>query len=138
VKERLLAGLFVLFAFLLNAGCQSLQPKEGLLTQAGFKSVKPLSPQQASLIMKLPQGHLTSLVRNGKTLFLFPDSSHHLLLVGNQAAYETYQQLHLKNNLSRDTLATKALNADASIDWSDWGGLEAPYWGPDFNNPTTR
>jgi len=90
------------------------------------------------LIMKLPQGHLTSLVRNGKTLFLFPDSSHHLLLVGNQAAYETYQQLHLKNNLSRDTLATKALNADASIDWSDWGGLEAPYWGPDFNNPTTR
>jgi hypothetical protein len=136
VKGRLIIGSFGALVFLQGIGCQSLQPKEELLTQAGFRSIKHLSPQQASLIVKLPQGHITSIVKNGKTIFLFPDSTHHLLLVGNQAEYQTYQQLRLKKNISRDAMATKSLNVDAASDWSDWGGLEAPYWGPDFNNPT--
>jgi hypothetical protein len=136
VKGRLIIGLFCSFAFLLGIGCQSIQSKEKLLMQAGFRSVKPVSPRQTSLLIKLPQGHITSLVKNGKTIFLFPDSTHHLLLVGNQAEYQTYQQLRLKKNISRDAMATKSLNVDAASDWSDLGGLEAPYWGPDFNNPT--
>jgi hypothetical protein len=131
----LLAGLVVL---LTGTGCQSSQHKEALLTQAGFRSLKPTSAKQTALIGSLPQGHLSSLVKNGKTVFLFPDAAQHLLLVGTEREYQAYQQLRLKNELSMDTKATKSLNSDATNVWSDWGGLEIPYWGPEFNDPSPR
>jgi hypothetical protein len=131
----LLAGLVVL---LTETGCQSSQHKEALLTQAGFRSLKPTSAKQTALIGSLPRGHLTSLVRNGKTVFLYPDAKQHLLLAGTEKEYQAYQKLRLKNELSMDTEATTSLNSDATSVWSNWGGLEIPYWGPEFNDPSPR
>jgi hypothetical protein len=128
----------LLFVPLLLASCHSLQQKEQLLSAAGFKTVVPSSPAQSAHLKTLRQGRMTAVVKNGKTLFVLADARHNRLFVGNQQQYQSYQQLRLKNRLSQDKLATASLNADADNEWSNWGGLDTPYWGPEFNDPTTR
>jgi hypothetical protein len=117
-----------LCASLLLTGCNSLQKKEQLLTSVGFRSVTPKTAAQSARLQSLPQGHLTPISKNGKTLFVLADAKKNLLFVGNQSQYQAYQQLRLNKEISRDKAATANLNADATAEWSAWGGLGAPLW----------
>ena len=135
-KKTFLSTL-LLPSFLL-AGCNSLGKKEGLLAAAGFRTVVPATPDQTAKLKAAPQGRILTIRRNGKTLFVFADARRNHLLIGTQREYRSYQQLRLEKQLTGEKLAAAALNADANIDWNDWGGLEAPYWGPEFNDPAPR
>lgn len=123
---------------LVLAGCNSLQKKEALLVAAGFKTVVPATPIQVQKLHAAPQGKMLTLRKDGKTLFVFADAKRNHLLIGTQRQYQAYQQLRLEKQLAGEKLAAAALNADANIDWNDWGGLEAPYWGPTFNDPVPQ
>ena len=117
---------------LLVSGCNSLQKKEQLLGAAGFHSVTPSTPAQIAKLKSLPQGHLTPITKNGKTLFLMADVKQNLLFVGNQSQYQAYKQMQLNHQLSNDKLATKDLNSDATMEWNAWGGLDTPLSSPTF------
>jgi hypothetical protein len=121
----------LLFVFLIT-GCNVLQKKEQLLSTAGFRSVTPSSSAQIAHLKSLPQGHLTPISKNGKTLFLFADAKNNRLLVGNQAQYQLYKQLNLNQQIAQDQRATKELNADATSEWAAWGGLDTPLLFPSF------
>ena len=117
---------------LLVSGCNSLQKKEQLLGAAGFRSVTPSTPAQIAKLKSFPQGHLTPITKNGKTLFLMADAKQNRLFVGNQSQYQAYKQMRLKNQLAEDKLATRDLNADANLEWNAWGGLDTPLASPTF------
>ena len=118
---------------LILCSCHSLRDKEADLTAAGFRTVIPSTPAQTALVKSLPQAHLTCVQKNGQTRFLLADAAHHRLLIGNQSQYQAYQKLHLQRMRAGEALATASLNADAGAEWSNWGGNEIPYWGPEFN-----
>ena len=120
------------FLILLVSGCNSLQKKEQLLGAAGFRSVTPSTPAQVARLKSLPQGHLTPITKNGKTLFVLADAKQNRLFVGNQSQYQAYKQIKLNNQLSNEKLATSDLNADASAEWNAWGGLDTPLASPTF------
>ena len=120
------------FLILLIPGCNSLQKKEQLLGAAGFRSVTPSTPAQIAKLKSLPQGHLTPITKNGKTLFVLADAKQNRLFVGNQSQYQAYKQMRLQNQLAEDKLATADLNADASMEWNAWGGLDTPLASPTF------
>lgn len=127
--------LAVIAMTLLLAGCHSLQKKEQLLGEAGFRAVTPSTPAQEAHLKSLQaqtKGHLTPVTKQGKTLFLFADAEANRLYIGNQSEYQAYKQLRLQHQLSRDEAATTDLNADASAEWNVWGGLDSPLWSPDF------
>lgn len=125
-KPSLLLLLTILSLSLLLLGCNSLQKKEQQLQAVGFRSLSPSTPAQVAHLKALPQGHLTPISKNGKTLFLLADSRRSLLFVGNQSQYQAYKELRLNRQLATDKLATKDLNADASAEWNAWGGLDTP------------
>ena len=129
--------LLTLFPLILSS-CHSSPDKEQLLSTAGFKCVAPKTSDQISHLKSLPQGKMTEVVKNGHSLFFLADGKRNLLFIGNQQEYQSYQQLRLNKRLSRDKDATAALNSDASNEWSNWGGLQTPYWGPVFNRLTNQ
>ena len=87
------------FLILLIPGCNSLQKKEQLLGAAGFRSVTPSTPAQIAKLKSLPQGHLTPITKNGKTLFVLADAKQNRLFVGNQSQYQAYKQMRLKKKM---------------------------------------
>ncbi|HEY5259812.1 MAG TPA: hypothetical protein VIJ46_04120 [Rhabdochlamydiaceae bacterium] len=123
-----------LFTLLLS-GCHSLKKKEQLLSEAGFQSVTPATPAQEAHLKSLQaqtKSHLTPVTKQGKTLFLLADAKANRLFIGNQSEYQAYKQLRLTRQLSEDKAATKDLNADASVEWDAWGGLDSPLWNSNF------
>jgi hypothetical protein len=49
-------------------------------------------------------------------------------LVGDEAAYQQYQQIRAANNIAQMQETTALLNAEAAADWGGAWGPSAPYW----------
>jgi hypothetical protein len=76
---------------------------------AQLKTLKPLK------VMPKQQG--------GKPFFVVADPYQCVCLyVGNEAGYDTYQRLALRQEYVQDRLATAEMNEAASMDWGMWGG----------------
>jgi hypothetical protein len=129
MKKLLLPALLVGLLFV--TGCAS-QSKVTLLTAAGFRTVVPSTPAQIAQLKTMPQRKVIPVVKKGKTAFLYADAASNVLLIGNQKQYTQFQQYNLQYKIQRDQEATAALNADANAEWSAWGGLDGPLWGPCF------
>jgi hypothetical protein len=122
----------ILLAVLLPlAGCAS-GSKVTLLTAAGFRTVVPNTPAQIAQLKSMPQRKVIPVVKQGRTAFLYADASSNILLIGNQKQYTQFQQYNLQYKIRQDKEATAALNADASMEWNAWGGLDGAFWGPCF------
>lgn len=126
-----LLRLSLFSVILLATGCAS-QSKVTLLTAAGFRTVVPSTPAQIAQLKSMPQNKVIPVVKKGKTAFLYADAASNVLLIGNQKQYTQFQQYNLKYKIQQDKEATAALNADANAEWSAWGGLDGPFWGPCF------
>ena len=122
---------FIAFALV---GCTThLQRKEQYLQQAGFRAVTPTTPAQIAKVQKLPQGHITQVSKNGKTLFLLADARNNLLLVGGNDQFERYQHLLYKKEVNPAIANEQAIKLEQS-EWAQWGGLYGPMGGP-FGDP---
>ena len=105
--KRLLNPMKFLAALALLAfavGCVTTQQTENLLSAAGFKTVTASTPKQQQHLKTLKPGKITSVKRNGKTYFVFPDPAHNQFYVGDQAQYQKYQQLRLQQRMSNENL----------------------------------
>ncbi len=101
---KFLAAL-ALLAFAL--GCATTQRTENLLSAAGFKTVAASTPKHQEHLKTLTPGKITSVQRKGKTYFVFPDTAHNQLYVGDQAQYQKYRQLRLQQKLSDEKIAAE-------------------------------
>jgi hypothetical protein len=114
---------------LLLAACSThLQQKEQFLREAGFRTVTPSTPAQIAHVQSLPQGHITHLTHKGKTLYVLADARYNLLLVGNDAQFQTYQQLLYSKKITPEKNQEKIIQEDNEA-WGP-GGFYGPYYGP--------
>ena len=112
-------------AFLaLAVGCTTTTQTENMLSAAGFKAVPAVTPEQQAHLKTLPAHKITMAVRNGKPYYTFPDASHKILYVGQEAQYQEYQKLRLQKQMAADELGAAELNNGGA--WGIWGNWEEP------------
>jgi len=107
---------------LLLSGCVSQRKStEQLLTWSGFKKVPAATPARQDLLMSLPKGQISKVNRNGKPYYVYPDQSHKLFYVGDQAEYESYQGFAGDEHAMMNTRSGAEVEAHAEmISVLDW------------------
>jgi hypothetical protein len=118
---------------------EKIEAHEDFLASSGFTPIPADTPQRQQLLAQLPEHRFATDQRNGKTLFVYPDSEVcHCLYVGKAEAFEKYKnsmqlaevdktQLADRTQLHRQTLDTYnfevyALQSQyAAWDWGPWG-----------------
>jgi hypothetical protein len=114
----------VLGLLLLVAGCATTKHTETFLTAAGFKVVVATTPKQEQRLKALPPGKITTVQRNGKTYYVFPDVAHNQIYLGTPNEYQNYRQILADNKIAeQDRMGAEMLSADGD-DWNDWGSWE--------------
>ncbi len=117
---------------LLLAGCAGVQTQqtkstEELLSAAGFQMRIPDTPKKMAHLQKLAQRQIVVHTRNGKPYYVYADAINNRLYVGNQAAYQRYQQLAAAEKVAQEQYLTAQMNQAAAMDWDMWGPWD-PWW----------
>ena len=124
------AAAAVLFLF---AGCslfrltpqQQAAQVEPVLTAAGFRTFPADTPEKVAHLQKLPPLKLTPRPHNGQTQYAYADPySCTCLYVGDEQAFQRYQQLALEQNIAREQREAAMRNDDAATQ------MQADFWGP--------
>lgn len=111
-------------------GCAALRKsdvdsQEQLLSAAGFQMKLADSPQKIAHLQTLTSQKLVPHTRDGKLLYVYADPEFcKCLYVGDEAAYQKYQQLAIQQKLAQEQLNAAAMNENAAMNWGLWG----PYW----------
>ncbi len=66
--------------------------KQVMLQQAGFKAHTVTTARQKELLRALPEGKVSIVQHNGKSLYAYPDVARNLIYTGNEAQYQAYKQ----------------------------------------------
>jgi hypothetical protein len=118
-------------AMLALGGCVSVgaQEKESQLSAAGFMRLQADTPAKAAKLQALPQNSIVYAQRKGGNAYIYADAAGcNCAYVGNEAAYQSYQQLRAANNIAQMQETTALLNAEAANDWGGAWGPMVPYW----------
>ncbi len=121
----------ILMASLALAGCVTIgaQEKEGQLAAAGFTRLQADTPTRVAKLQALPQNTIVYAPRKNGNAYIFADAAGcNCAYVGNEAAYQSYQQLRAANNIAQMQETTALLNAEAANDWGGAWGPMVPYW----------
>ncbi len=116
--------LSVTLALLILAGCATTQHTETFLTAAGFKVVAATTPKQEQRLQTLPPGKITTVQRNGKTYYVFPDTAHNRIYLGTPNEYQNYQQILADSKIAAQDCMSAELAAENGDDWNDWDSWE--------------
>ncbi len=110
------------------AGCAGteVQDKESMLSAANFTMKKATTPAQLANLKAMTQNQIVVHVKNGKNVYVYADAAQcQCVYVGNEAAYQNYQQMRIAKNIADEQLMAAQMNQDAMMDWGAWGP-----WGP--------
>ena len=121
--KRHLPRLALLLALALTACATHLQKKESYLIEAGFRAVKPSTPEQIAHFQSLPSGHIRHEERKGQTLYMLADSSKNILLVGGESEYERYQEIMYAKEVQPGKKADKFTKNLENIWNQGWGSV---------------
>jgi hypothetical protein len=115
-----------LFAF----GCTNAQQNtDNMLATAGFRNVLASTPQQKQLLASLPADKMSTVQKDGKTWYVFPNQATNSAMVGTPAQFATYRQMLSAQRMSDRNLM--AAQQSRTID-PRWGG---PGWGGTWGGP---
>lgn len=114
----------------LVTGCvsesQQIQSKEDHLAAAGFAVKAASTPKQQTMLNSLPQHRFIKRVKGDKVFYVYADTAVcDCLYVGDQAAYDHYQQYRQAKALADEQQMTAIEYQNAEWDWGGWGP-----WGP--------
>ena len=63
------------------------------LSQAGFRPYSAKTAAQKAHIQSLPADKITKVTRQGKNMWVYPDSANNQIYVGNSAQYKAFRDL---------------------------------------------
>ena len=110
-------GVAALAAFVV--GCTTTQQTENLLSSSGFKATPATTVQQQAHLKSLPAHKVSSVQRDGKQYFVYPDVARNVLYVGQSAQYEQYKKLRAQQKLAEEQPSPYE---EREIQTSVWGG----------------
>lgn len=101
---------------------------EQLLAASGFKLRLADTPKKMEHLQTLPQRKLVPLQRKGKVYYLYADPLNcKCLYVGDQAAYQRFQELQVERQIAAQQRMTAEMNMEANMDWDLYGPWD-PWW----------
>ena len=124
-------GVAALAAGAALAGCVSVgaPQEEGQLAAAGFLQRSADTPQKLAKLQALPQNTIVVAQRKGHNVYIYADAAGcGCAFIGNDAAYQQYQQIRAANNIAQMQETTAILNQEAALDWGGVWGPYAPGW----------
>jgi hypothetical protein len=124
-------ALTILAASAALAGCMAVgaQEREGQLSAAGFVRQQADTPQKLAKLQALPQNTIVFSLRKHGNVYIYADAAGcNCAFIGNEAAYQQYQQIRTANNIAQMQETTALLNAEAATDWGGAWGPYAPGW----------
>lgn len=102
--------------------------KEQLLAAAGFKVKLADTPKKMAHLQTLPQRKMFTKERKGKVYYLYADALNcKCLYVGNQAAYQRFQELQVERQIAAQQRMAAEMNYEAQFDWDMYGPWD-PWW----------
>jgi hypothetical protein len=131
VSKTVRGVLATLAASAALAGCMAIgaQEKEGQLAAAGFVRQQADSPQKMAKLQALPQNTIVFAQRKRGNVYIYADAAGcNCAFIGNDAAYQQYQQIRTANNIAQVQETTALLNQEAALDWGGAWGPYAPGW----------
>jgi hypothetical protein len=117
---KIAAALGIMF---LAAGCATTKHTETFLTAAGFKLVAATTPKQEQKLHSLPPGKITTVQRNGKTYYVFPDAAHNQIYLGTPYEYQNYRQIVADNKIADSDRIEAELDENGWNDWDSWDAI---------------
>jgi hypothetical protein len=110
--------------FLTNCASLDASNKEPLLSAAGFVARTPENAKQQELYNALPPYKLHRATVKSGVIYAYKDEKKGVAYVGNEAAYQHYQQLAVQQRIANDYYQAAEMNRDASMGWY---GAYGPY-----------
>lgn len=123
-------GIVLAALVVVASGCAALRKsevdsQEQLLSAAGFQMKLADTPQKVEHLQGLTPQKLVPHTRDGKLYYVYADAEFcKCLFVGNEAAYQKYQQLAIQQKVAQERLNAAAMNENAAMNWGMWG----PFW----------
>ena len=101
---------------------------EPLLVAAGFQKRVADTPQKLAHLQQLPQLKLVPHARRNSVYYVYADPNGcRCAYVGNEAAFEQYQGLVLKQTISQDKVSVTGADEADMMGWGSWG---SSFWPP--------
>jgi hypothetical protein len=96
---------------------------EPVLAAAGFRMLPADTPEKLEHLRKLPALKLLPRTRGGKLRYGYADPYVCMCMyVGDEQAYQRYQQLALEQQIADEQQAAAMMNEETEMDWEmdDW------------------
>jgi hypothetical protein len=112
----------------LLTGCAAIEKAErgsteSMLAAAGFNVLPANTPQRQASLADLKPYVISRQLRGGQAYYVYPDTQGGFAYIGNQAAYDRYQNLMVKQQISDQNLMAAQMASMPGM-WGGWG-----YWG---------
>jgi hypothetical protein len=101
----LVSSLFVSAALLgIFSGCATAMKAEDALTASGFRARPAATVEQQEQLKSLPARKVSSVQKDGKKYFVYPDAARNIIYIGQSAEYQRYQKIRAKWKLPEEQL----------------------------------
>ena len=120
----------IIFLILIFASCAAIKREkamdtEQLLAAAGFAQIPADTPERLEHLSTLPQRQIVTDERDNKIYYFYADKKTcKCLFVGDQSAYQKFQELTVREKIADERLEAAEDYEDASMNWDLWG----PFW----------
>jgi hypothetical protein len=115
---------------ILGSGCAAIrksevETQEQLLSAAGFQMKLADTPQKLAHLQEMTRQKLVPHTKDGKLYYAYADPEVcKCLFVGDEPAYQKYQQLAIQQKVAQERVNAAAMNENAAMNWGLWG----PFW----------
>lgn len=132
MKYRWQVLLLIMVLTVALAGCAAMEAQETasteqLLSAAGFKMKLADTPEKITHLQSLTQRQLVPHTRDGQIYYAYADANSRCLYVGDEQAYQRYQQLAAQERIAEEQRQAAEINMDAAMNWEMWGPWD-PWW----------
>jgi len=112
----------------LLTGCAAIEKAERkgteqMLAAAGFNVLPANTPQRQASLAELKPYVVSRQFRGGQAIYVYPDTEGGFAYIGDQAAYDRYQNLVVQQQISDQNLMAAQMASMPGM-WGGWG-----YWG---------
>ena len=123
---RLIIGASVAIFGLLLSNCASMDSSNqaSMLSAAGFVSRTPADTNQRNLYDALPPYKVHRATYKGKVIYAYKNEKEGVAYVGNEAAYQRYQQIAIQKRIASDYYQAAEMNRASAYGWY---GAYGPY-----------
>jgi hypothetical protein len=105
---------------------EKVEQKEANMSAAQFVRNQANTPAKLAKAQALPQNRMFIVTKGNKNYYVYADvAGCQCVYVGNEAAFQQYQQIKISQNIAQEQVMAAELNQDAAFDMG-------VVWGPGF------